>query len=128
MHPYLPHTYERNCVVYTGTHDNNTARGWFEGEAKPADRRRMFRYFGRKMSEQEIHWEFIRAAMMSVANLVIIPMQDILGLGAEARMNRPARSIGNWEWRLLSEQFTSSQASKLSEVTEIYGRAQNILT
>jgi 4-alpha-glucanotransferase len=124
MHPYLPHTYEKNCVVYTGTHDNNTVRGWLKREAKREDKRRVFRYLGRKVSEQEIHWEFIRLAMLSVANMVIIPMQDVLGLGEEARMNRPATSKGNWQWRLLPEQIKSSLAEKLLEITEVYGRAQ----
>lgn len=123
MHPYLPHTYEKNCVVYSGTHDNNTVRGWFEKEAKLEDKKRVFRYIGREISEREIHWEFIKLAMMSVANTVVFPMQDVLGLGAEARMNRPATSEGNWEWRLLPEQLTSSFAEKLSEITEISGRA-----
>lgn len=123
LHPYLPHTYEKNYVVYTGTHDNNTVRGWFEREAKPEDKRRLFRYLGRKVSKREIHWEFIRLAMLSVADTVIIPMQDVLGLGEKARMNRPATSKGNWRWRLSPEQLTSSLADKLLEITEIYGRA-----
>ncbi len=123
MHPYLPHTYEKNCVVYTGTHDNNTVKGWLKREAKGEDKRRVFRYLGRKVSELEIHWEFIQMAMMSVANLVIIPVQDVLGLGEEARMNRPATSKGNWQWRLLPEQLKSSLTDKLLEITETYGRA-----
>lgn len=123
MHPYLPHTYEKNCVAYTGTHDNNTVRGWLKREAKHEDKRRIVRYLGRKVPEQEIHWEFIRLAMSSVANMVIIPMQDVLGLGEEARMNRPATSKGNWQWRLSPEQLTSSLTNRLLEITEIYGRA-----
>jgi 4-alpha-glucanotransferase len=123
MHLYLPHTYDKNCVVYTGTHDNNTVRGWLKREAKGEDKRKVFRYLGRKVSEQEIHWEFIRLSMMSVANMAIIPMQDVLGLGEEARMNRPATSKGNWQWRLLPMQLTSILTNKLSEITEIYGRA-----
>jgi 4-alpha-glucanotransferase len=122
MHPYLPHNYERNCIVYTGTHDNNTVRGWFEGEAKPEEKRRVYHYLGREVPDQQIHWEFIRLAMMSVARTVIIPMQDILGLGAEARMNRPATTKGNWQWRLLPEQLSSSLAEKLGETTRVYGR------
>jgi len=121
--PHLPHTYEKNCVVYTGTHDNNTVRGWFRTEARNENKRRVLDYLGRKVSEQEIHWEFIRLAMMSVGNMVIIPMQDVLGLGEEARMNRPATRKGNWKWRLLPEQLTSSLAEKLSDITENYGRA-----
>jgi len=123
MHPYLPHNYERNYVVYTGTHDTNTLRGWFDNEAKPEDKERIFHYAGQKFSAREIHWEFIRLAMMSVANTVIIPMQDILGLGSEARMNRPAIGEGNWKWRLLPKQITPSFVEKLQKMTEIYGRA-----
>jgi len=124
MHPYLPHTYEKNCVVYTGTHDNNTVKGWFAKEARPEDQRRFFRYLGREVSKKEIHWEFIRLAMMSMADTAIIPMQDVLGLGKEARMNKPATTRGNWQWRLLSEQLTSFIAERLLEVTVTYGRAR----
>lgn len=123
MNPYIAHNVVRNCVLYTGTHDNNTVRGWFEGEANPEDKRRLFQYLGREVPVEELHWELIRIVMMSVANLVIIPMQDILDLGEDARMNLPATSDGNWRWRLLPEQLTSSHARKLLEMTEIYGRA-----
>ena len=123
MHPYLPHTYDENCVVYTGTHDNNTVGGWFKREAKPAEKKRVFRYIGRKVKKREIHWEFIRLAMQSVARTAIIPMQDVLGLREQARMNLPATGKGNWEWRLLPEQITSQLARKISDMTETYGRA-----
>jgi len=122
MHPYLPHTYEKNCLVYTGTHDNNTARGWFEKEASPDEKTKLIRYLGRDLTGEEIHWELIRLAMMSVANTAIFPMQDILGLGEEARMNRPSTTWGNWEWRLLPDQITPAVSAKLLEMTEIYGR------
>lgn len=123
MNPYIPHNVVRNCVLYTGTHDINTVRGWFEMEATPADKGRLFQYLGREVPVEELHWELIRLVMMSVANLTIIPVQDILGLGEDARMNLPATSDGNWRWRLLPEQLTSSHARKLLEMTEIYGRA-----
>ena len=122
LHPYLPHMYERNAVVYTGTHDNNTTRGWFEKEARPEDKERLFRYLGRKVPVQDIPWELIRLAMMSVADLAIIPVQDILGLGAEARMNRPGTGQGNWEWQLLPGQLTLAKAERLQTMTETYGR------
>ncbi len=122
MHPYLPHTYEQQCAVYTGTHDNNTIRGWFEKEATPEEKKRLFRYLGREVSVEEIHWEIIRLAMMSVADTAIFPMQDILGLGEETRMNRPAHSDGNWHWRFLPEQLTPAISEKLLEMTETYGR------
>jgi 4-alpha-glucanotransferase len=123
MHPYLPHTYEKNCLVYTGTHDNNTVRGWFEDEASPEDKRRLFRYLGREVPGEEIHWALIRLAMMSVAKWVILPMQDVLGLGTEARMNRPSIAHGNWEWRLLPGQVTPLVSERLLEITEASGRS-----
>jgi 4-alpha-glucanotransferase len=122
-HPYLPHTYRKNCLVYTGTHDNNTVLGWFNGEAKPEDKKRLFRTIGRIVPDKEIHWEFIRLGAMSIANTLIVPMQDILGLGVEARMNRPATKTGNWRWRLLPEQLTSSLTGRFREITEVSMRA-----
>ncbi len=121
--PYVPHNHVRNCVVYTGTHDNNTTRGWFEKEATAEDKKRLSKYLGRKVSAKDIHWELIRLAMMSVSDMVIFPMQDILGLGAEDRMNRPSTVEGNWEWRLLPEQLAASVTVSLREMAEIYGRA-----
>lgn len=122
--PYITHNYNKNCVVYTGTHDNNTIKGWFRNELSYEDRKRLFRYLGHEVSEDTIHHELIRLAMMSVADTVIIPMQDILGLGEEARMNTPSTSKNNWEWMLAREQITSALAEELSEMTAIYGRAQ----
>ena len=122
QHPYLPHNYERNFLVYTGTHDNNTVRGWFERDASGDDKKRVFRYCGRQVPVEEIHWEFIRLAMVSIANQVIIPVQDILGLGGESRMNRPSVCRGNWEWRLRADQITQPIAQRLLEMTVTYGR------
>jgi 4-alpha-glucanotransferase len=121
--PYIPHNLPRNCVLYTGTHDNNTARGWFEREATPEIKERLFGYLGREVPVEKIHRELIRLAMMSVANTVIFPMQDILGLGEEARMNRPATTEGNWQWRLSPEQLTPAITDMLRGMTELYGRA-----
>ena len=121
--PYIPHNLPKNCVAYTGTHDNNTIRGWFEGGEAPEDKKRFLRYLGRNVPAEEVHWEMIRLLMMSAANTVIFPMQDILGLGGEARMNRPATVEGNWEWRLLPELLTPELAKRLLEMTEMYGRA-----
>jgi 4-alpha-glucanotransferase len=121
--PYLPHNHVKNCVVYTGTHDNNTVRGWFENEASPAELRRVGSYTGRTLTARNVHHEFVRLAMMSVANTVILPMQDVLGLGAWARMNRPARVEGNWQWRLLPNQLGAAVAHRLADTTKKYGRA-----
>jgi 4-alpha-glucanotransferase len=120
--PYAPHNVIRNCIVYTGTHDNNTIRGWFENEA-PADvKERFFRYIGTEVPAEEISMTFIRLAMMTVADTVIFPVQDLLRLGEEARMNRPATRDGNWEWRLDSQLLSPEVNRTLREMTELYGR------
>jgi 4-alpha-glucanotransferase len=122
-HPFLPHNYVPNCIVYTGTHDNNTLTGWFKNETTLETKQKLFRYLGRNVSDSELPKELIRILMMSVANTVIIPMQDLLGLGEDARMNRPSTAHGNWEWRFFLDQFTSSHQETLLELTTIYGRA-----
>ncbi|MBM4325483.1 MAG: 4-alpha-glucanotransferase [Deltaproteobacteria bacterium] len=122
-HPYLPHNFIPNTIVYTGTHDNNTVRGWFENETTPKDQKRIFQYLGKEISSKQLPAELIRLAMMSVANTVIVPIQDILGLGEEARMNQPSTLSGNWEWRLLPDQLTKAHEEMLLELTAIYGRS-----
>jgi len=121
--PHAPHNHVRNCVVYTGTHDNNTVRGWFENEAGRDRKRRLFRYMGKSVKAGEAHHAFMRLAMMSVAETVIIPMQDVLGLGEEARMNRPSTRMGNWQWRLGKGQLTSGVARELRMLASTYGRS-----
>ena len=120
--PHLPHSLEKDVLLYTGTHDNNTVRGWFEAEAAEDDKQRLFQYLGRQTPAEDINWEVIRLAMMSVANTVIIPVQDVLGLGAEARMNTPATREGNWRWRMPTEALTLSTIERLAEMTRIYNR------
>jgi len=119
---YAPHNIPQNSVVYTATHDLNTVRGWFEKEATSEAKESFFRYVGRRTSVTQLHKEFIRLAMMTVANTVIVPMQDILGLSEKARMNRPGTTYGNWQWRLLPGQITPAITRYLLEVTELYGR------
>jgi 4-alpha-glucanotransferase len=119
---HAPHNYVRNCVVYTGTHDNNTIKAWFENELEPANRKKLSEYIGHMVSNRNVHWQMIRLAMRSVADTVIIPMQDILGLHEYARMNRPASSRGNWEWRLRPEQLSPSLVKRLSRITAIFDR------
>lgn len=121
-HPYAPHNYTQHCTVYTGTHDTKTVKDWFMSETNPEDRKRLSAYVGHEVSVEQVHWELIRLALMSVADIAIIPMQDLLGLGDEGRMNRPAVVNGNWEWRLLQKQITPLLIANLSEMTEIYGR------
>lgn len=120
---FLPHNHVRNCVVYTGTHDNNTICGWFAVEAGERERNHLARYLGRTPEEKEIHWDLIRMALASVAQTAVIPMQDLLGLEASARMNRPASTAGNWRWRITPKQFSALPADRLLELTRIYGRA-----
>ena len=112
----------KHCVIYTGTHDNNTVKGWFENEAAEEEKKRLYRYIGCDISATEISWNMIRLAMMSVANTAIIPMQDLLGLGAEARMNDPSKTKGNWHWRLDKDPITQKMIRRLREMTQTYGR------
>lgn len=121
--PYAPHNHVPHCVVYTGTHDNNTVRGWFDNELSEEIKKRLFNYLGREVTSESIHLEFIRLAMMSVAEMIIIPLQDLLGLGERTRMNLPASKKGNWQWRLLPNQLNEITGRILKEMTEIYGRA-----
>lgn len=119
---YLPHNHERHSVVYTGTHDNNTVHGWFEGEADPTKRQRLERYVGHECDARSVNWDFVRLAMSSVADVSIVPMQDLLGLSGSARMNRPGTNGGNWQWRMRSGQASSEIASRMAALTATYGR------
>ncbi|MDY0040250.1 MAG: 4-alpha-glucanotransferase [Desulforhabdus sp.] len=121
--PYVPHNHTQNSVVYTGTHDNNTVRGWFSKEASDDDKNRLFKYLGRSVGGDAVHWELVRMAMMSIAATAIVPIQDVLGLGEEARMNLPAAAAGNWGWRLREELLTNEVAEKLLQVSRVYGRS-----
>ncbi|MBI5249902.1 MAG: 4-alpha-glucanotransferase [Desulfomonile tiedjei] len=121
--PYTVHNFEKNCIAYTGTHDTNTIRGWFDAEASWEQKNRLREYLGREVPVEELHWELVRLLMMSVANMVMFPMQDILGLGNETRMNYPSRSKGNWKWRLRPEQLEEHISNKLASMTTMYGRA-----
>jgi 4-alpha-glucanotransferase len=119
--PFLPHNYQHsNWVVYTGTHDNDTTRGW---QATASDHERWFmgRYLGR--DGRDVAWDLIRLAWNSNATLAIAPAQDVLELGAEARMNMPGRPDGNWRWRMRPHAFNDQMVGRLADVTEIYGRA-----
>ncbi|OWY67533.1 4-alpha-glucanotransferase [cyanobacterium TDX16] len=121
---YLPHNYAHNSVVYPGTHDNDTAIGWWN---KASDKEKQFvaKYLGyRSVAEiTEINWEFIQLALASVADLAILPLQDILGLDDRARMNDPSINAGNWRWRYESSQMLTAQiGDRLLEMTQIYSR------
>lgn len=119
---YLPHNYNQNCVVYTGTHDNDTIQGWYKS-ISPEDKNLAQAYLNNYHSdEEEIHWDFIRAAHQSVANICIVPMQDYLGLGNEARMNTPSTVGANWMWRLKTGDITEALIDKIYMMTKLYGR------
>ena len=126
---HAPHNFERHCVAYTGTHDNDTTVGWFHGgpasstrtaEEAASERNRVLRYVG--TDGHEIHWDLIRVLLMSVAQTAIVPMQDVLGLGSEARMNTPGRNGGNWEWRMVDGPDVDGALQRLSEMTATFGR------
>jgi len=126
----LPHNYHRNLVVYTGTHDNDTTVGWFnsvagEGSTRSAKQIESERQFCMKYlatKGEEIHWDLIRAVFASVANLALVPMQDVLGLGTEARMNLPNSTSGNWLWRFNENALTNEIATALRDLSDLYGR------
>ena len=127
---FQPHNFTRNQVVYTGTHDNDTIVGWWNagiGDSTrtqadvDAEQALTRLYLG--TGGAEIHWDFVRAVLASVADTAIVPAQDLLGLGSEARMNLPGRASGNWKWRLRPGQLTSELAARLRRLAEIYERA-----
>lgn len=127
---YRPHHHTTNCVVYTATHDHNTTAGWFTAapgtettqsrEEVERERAYALQYLG--TDGQEIHWDLIRLALSSVARMAIFPLQDVLGLGSDARMNRPGTLQGNWEWRFTSDMLTVEIREKLATLTRVYER------
>jgi 4-alpha-glucanotransferase len=120
LNPYLPHNYEQDCVVYTGTHDNDTTVGWF-AEQSEAIRHQLRLYLG--TSGEDVAWDCIRLALASVADNAIVPLQDVLALDNSARMNHPGLADGNWAWRYYRGQLHREHANRLAGLTEIFGRA-----
>ena len=119
---YLPSNINNNCVVYTGTHDNNTVLGWWNEEAGDIEKNRVSEYLRKEINEENINWELIEVAMRSKADTVIIPIQDILSLGASARMNTPSTTSGNWAWKLESLDFLSGFIERLSVLSKYNDR------
>ncbi len=126
---YLPHQFVPHCCVYTGTHDNDTARGWFtsteiattqSSEDVRAERAFALRYAN--STGDQIHWDMIRLAFASVADTAVIPLQDILGLDSRARMNFPGKADGNWRWRFQKDQIDLHAQEQLAELTAVYSR------
>ena len=119
---YHPYNYGKNSIVYTGTHDNNTICGWYEVLSEE-DRQTALDYLGREnLNDDEIAWAFIRLAQSTAADTCIIPLQDYLGLGKEARLNTPSVLGGNWNWRFLSGDFNDALVKRIRKMCEIYGR------
>ncbi len=127
---FKPHNYPRNLVAYTGTHDNDTTAGWWAGtdghstrsDAEiESEREHARRYLD--LDRREPHWAFVRAVLASVADTAIVPAQDLLGLGSDARMNRPGTLSGNWRWRLVPGQLARETAQRLAMMTETYERS-----
>jgi 4-alpha-glucanotransferase len=124
--PHLPHNYGHNTVAYTGTHDNNTTRGWFE--ALPGDQRQnLWNYLRRSRGDsREVAAELIQLAWSSPAALAMAPLQDLLNLGAEARMNVPGRTDGNWRWRYSETMLSDAVFERLKDLTRASSRSNNL--
>jgi 4-alpha-glucanotransferase len=118
---FLPHTFDKNCVVYTGTHDNDTVIGWFE-DTSENERKHVLNYMN-VPDAGNIAWDMNRLAFASVANSAVAMLQDLMNLGPEARMNFPGKPSGNWQWRYTPQMLTEEIAWRLRELTELYGRA-----
>ena len=117
---YLPHTYHNHCVVYTGTHDNDTLLGWMK--TAPKESVKFAKEYLNLTREEGYNWGMMRGAWASVGDMAIVPMQDLIGLGSEARMNTPSTLGGNWQWRATSEQIDNKTAKRLYKYMEMYGR------
>jgi 4-alpha-glucanotransferase len=121
---YLPHNVNANSVFYTGTHDNDTTWGWYRSVSKEV-KHRVRQYLG--VSGDDIAWDFVRASYATVSRIAVIPMQDLLNLGTNSRLNSPGRTFGNWQWRYTREALSNIQQSSTSHLKElgaIYGRIQ----
>ena len=121
LNPYLPHQYEPNYVVYTGTHDNDTTRGWWM-TATPDEQAFLARYLGSTPTDDSIAWDLIRLALSTVARTAVVPLQDLCNLGSEARMNTPGKEQGNWGWRFAGALLTPELAARLRDLTELFAR------
>jgi len=128
---FLPHNYERDTVAYTGTHDNDTVMGWWEGgpggstrTAEDVEEEKAFARAYLATDGREMNWAMIRALLSSVADTAVVPLQDVLGLGSEARMNRPATLGGNWRWRFREGALRAEHGERLRALARLYGRAK----
>jgi len=119
-----PHNHVENAVAYTGTHDNDTTLGWFQNDAGDEGRRVLLEYLGRDLPAAEVPWAMLRLCSMSVARIAMAPMQDVLGLGSEARMNTPSVAAGNWAWRMRAGDISDELAERLKGLAGLYGRGR----
>ena len=117
-HPYNPDNFIEDCVAYTGTHDNNTIKGWYQHDATEEEKEHLETCLDMKIKVAHLHWDLIEVLLASKAAVILIPIQDVLGLGAEARMNRPGTPHGNWHWRLLADQIKPHIVKKLLSLTK----------
>ncbi|HEX3019828.1 MAG TPA: 4-alpha-glucanotransferase [Chitinispirillaceae bacterium] len=122
-HPYLPHNYEKNCMACTGTHDTNTILGWYSQDCSEKERQNLLHYLGEQSNSEPINWKAIRLMMQSAADLVIFPLQDILGYGSDTRMNIPGTRTDNWRWRFTEDALTAEIQRKWADLTMLFGRA-----
>ncbi len=118
----IPYHHTKNCVAYTGTHDNNTTRGWYRKDASAGDVKTLSRYLGKKVTEKTVCWDMIRLCYGSVADIAVAPVQDLLCLDETARMNTPSTTEGNWMWRLEPGQLTGKLAGELGSLARLFGR------
>jgi len=121
--PFLPHNYPANCIVYTGTHDNNTTVGWYRCDATDHEKWQIGAYVKHEVTEANVHTTLMDLALSSCANVAIIPVQDVLGLGEDARINTPGTTENNWKWRLLPDQLTQDSFNFIAEQTLKHNRA-----
>ncbi|MGB7250917.1 MAG: 4-alpha-glucanotransferase, partial [Phormidesmis sp.] len=122
--PYLPFNVSENFMIYTGTHDNDTTVGWWFNQASDYEKQRLAAYVG-AFSPDAVHWALIRLAFGTTAKQAVVPFQDLMGLGSEARMNTPGVGEGNWEWRYSATMLTPTLCEQLKQLTELYGRARD---
>ena len=117
-----PHNYALNCVAYTGTHDNNTTLGWYRNETSDADRKRLSDYVGKDITARNVTDEMCRMVYASVAEIAILPVQDILNSDERARMNTPGTTENNWQWRLTEGALTQDRLAWLKKLVNMYNR------
>jgi malto-oligosyltrehalose synthase/4-alpha-glucanotransferase len=119
---YIPHNHTNNSIVYTGTHDNNTTKGWYMNELNDKNRKEAEEYSGHKINNDSCHTDFIRMAYGSVARIAIIPVQDLLGFGEDARLNKPSESHDNWDWKLKNQDLKKTEPEKVRKMVRLFGR------